>query len=639
MTAETHSSRKFSSGLIALKKIVEGTSDYTGEKFFRLLVKNLADALGAHGVWVTELIKDKNRLRALAFWLNNHYVEEYEYDIPGTPCEPVLESENICHVPEDVINLYPNDPDLRGLNAVSYMGLALRDENGLVLGHLALLDNKPMAELPEAYAIFKIFASRAAAEMRRIRYEKMLIENEAKLNRLVNGTREALIEINEDFLITQANKAAEMTFDVKSRSFPGKHLKDFFDDESLQKIFQAVNRMENQPEFYTSTFIQNYLQCVATDGLTFPAEVTISKYRFNNRNYHALFLRNVSERVKAHEEIKQLSAEATILREQVRNLHFDHIIGESPEIIKALQAVEQVASTDSTVLIRGETGTGKELFALAIHKASNRRNKQMVALNCAALPYELVESELFGHVKGAFTGAATAREGRFMLADGGTIFLDEIGELPLQLQAKLLRVLQEGEFEPVGTSKTQKVDVRVVAATNRTLEDEIEKGKFREDLFYRLNVFPIDIPPLRERGNDILLLAEAFLEKFARRSAVPRVVLNEVNKQQLLNYQWPGNVRELQNIMERCVITSLGGKINLPELMPVQEKQKNAEIPLDDRILTEAEMQELERQNIIKALNITNWKISGTDGAAALLQLPPTTLSSRINKLNIKRVV
>jgi transcriptional regulator with GAF, ATPase, and Fis domain len=309
-------------------------------------------------------------------------------------------------------------------------------------------------------------------------------------------------------------------------------------------------------------------------GKTFPAEVTVSKYKYNKRNYHALFLRNVSERVKAREEIKQLNVEATLLREQVSTMHFDHIIGESPEIIKALQAVEQVAPTDSTVLIRGETGTGKELFALAIHKASNRKNKPMVALNCAALPSELVESELFGHVKGAFTGAATAREGRFMLADGGTIFLDEIGELPLQLQAKLLRVLQEGEFEPVGTSKTQKVNVRVVAATNRMLEEEIEKGKFREDLYYRLNVFPIDIPPLRERGNDIILLAEAFLEKFARRSAVPRVVLNEVNKQQLLNYQWPGNVRELQNIMERCVITSRGGKINLPELCLFRKNKK-----------------------------------------------------------------
>lgn len=639
MATYTQPSRKISSGLIALKKIVEGTSDFTGEKFFRLLVKNLAESLDAHGVWITEYLKDKNRLRALAFWLDDHYVDEYEYDIPGTPCEPVLESENICHVPEDVINLYPNDPDLPKLDAVSYMGLALKDENGKVLGHLALLDNKPMAELPEAFTIFKIFAARAAAEMRRIRYEKMLIENEAKINRLVNGMQEALIEINDELIITQANKAAEINFAVKDQGFTGRHINKFLDDEGFQKILHSIIRMDKQPDFFSSTFIQGKINCITNDGKFFPAEVSVSKCKYNKRKYHALFLRNVSERVKAREEIKQLNVEATLLREQVSTMHFDHIIGESPEIIKALQAVEQVAPTDSTVLIRGETGTGKELFALAIHRASNRKNKPMVALNCAALPSELVESELFGHVKGAFTGATTAREGRFMLADGGTIFLDEIGELPLQLQAKLLRVLQEGEFEPVGTSKTQKVDVRVVAATNRTLEEEIEKGKFREDLYYRLNVFPIDIPPLRERGNDIILLAEAFLEKFARRSAVPRVVLNEVNKQQLLNYQWPGNVRELQNIMERCVITSRGGKINLPELMPVQEKQKNIEVFSDERILTEAEMQELERQNIVKALNLTNWKISGTDGAAALLQLPPTTLSSRINKLNIKRVV
>ncbi len=639
MAADTQPSRKFSSGLIALKKIVEGTSDFTGEKFFRLLVKNLAESLGAHGVWVTEYLKDKNRLRALAFWLHDHYVEEYEYDIPGTPCEPVLESENICHVPEDVINLYPNDPDLPGLNAVSYMGLALRDESGQVLGHLALLDNEPMKELPEAFAIFKIFAARAAAEMRRMRYEKMLIENEAKLNRLVNGMQEVLIEINDELIITQANKAAEINFAVKKPGFTGRHINEFFDEEGFPKILHSITRMEKQPDFFSSAFIQGQVNCLTNDGKTFPAEVTISKYDYNKRNYHALFLRNVSERVKAQEEIKQLNTEAIILRERINTTHFEHIIGESPEILNALQAVEQVAPTDTTVLIRGETGTGKELFALAIHKASNRRNKPMVALNCAALPSELVESELFGHVKGAFTGAATAREGRFMLADGGTIFLDEIGELPLQLQAKLLRVLQEGEFESVGSSKTQKVNVRVVAATNRTLEKEIEKGKFREDLYYRLNVFPIDIPPLRERGNDIILLAEAFLEKFAKRSAVKPAVLNVVNKQQLLAYHWPGNVRELQNIMERCIITSRDGKINLTGLMPVQEKQKNLEMNTDERILTEAEMQELERQNILKALNVNNWKISGADGAAALLQIPPTTLSSRISKLNIKRVV
>jgi transcriptional regulator with GAF, ATPase, and Fis domain len=301
----------------------------------------------------------------------------------------------------------------------------------------------------------------------------------------------------------------------------------------------------------------------------------------------------------------------------------------------ALQAVEQVAASDTTVLIRGETGTGKELFAQAIHKRSKRQNKTLITLNCAALPAELVESELFGHVKGAFTGAVVAREGRFLLADGGTIFLDEIGELPLPLQAKLLRVIQEGEFEPVGSSKTQRVNVRIIAATHRDLEQEIEQGKFRQDLFYRLNVFPIDVPPLRERGDDVILLAEAFLKKFAKRSALPVFQLDEAGKQKLLSYHWPGNVRELQNIIERCIITSQSGKLNLFSLLSSIPRPTAGFSAGDDRIYTEQEMTEMEKNNIIKALELTNWKVSGEDGAAALLQIPPTTLNSRITKLGI----
>jgi PAS domain S-box-containing protein len=637
MAADFQSPRTASSGLMLLKKIVEGTSDYTGEQFFRLLVRNLAESLNAHGVWVTEYLKKKNRLRALAFWLEDHYVDEYEYDIPGTPCEPVLESSTICHVPEDVIKLYPDDPDLPPLNAVSYMGLALRDENGAVLGHLALLDNKPMAELPEAFAVFKIFAVRAAAELRRMHYEKMLVENEAKLNRLFNGTQESLIEINDSYQITQANKAASINFSAPVKSLTGKYLYEMFDAPAYQKVIRSINRRQNQTDSNTSIFLQDFLNCITNEGKLFPAEVAISKYRYNGMDYYALFIRNVSDRIKASEEIKQLNAEAVFLRERAGNFHFDHIIGESPQILTALQAVEQVAPTDSTVLIRGETGTGKELFALAIHRASSRSKKPMVALNCAALPSELVESELFGHVKGAFTGATGAREGRFVLADGGTIFLDEIGELPLSLQVKLLRVLQESEFEPVGSSKTVKVNVRVVAATNRNLEEEVEKGKFRADLYYRLNVFPIFIPPLRDRANDIILLAEAFLNKYASRYALPGIFLDETDKQCLLAYHWPGNVRELQNIMERCIITNQGGKLNLPGLMPSITKVRiSDEIPAG-KVFTEQEMVEMEKQNIIRALELTRWKISGDDGAAALLQIPSTTLSSRIGKLKIQR--
>jgi PAS domain S-box-containing protein len=635
MTAGTTPVRK-SSGLIALKKIVEGTSDHTGVQFFQLLVKNLAEALDAHGVWITEYHKEKNRLRSLAFWLKDHFVNEYEYDVPGTPCEPVLKSETLFHVPDNVIRLFPNDPDLAPLGSVSYMGLALRDENGRVLGHLALLDNKPMAEIPDAFAIFKIFAARAAAEMRRIRHEKMLVDSEAKLNRLVNGASEALIEVDEHLFITQANKAALKAFRYQEQIFIGQPVKHFFDSESLHKIIRSIAQLHSPKAFQPSISIQGQITCIKADKSTFPAETTISKYSFDGKNYNALFLRDITDRIKTREEIRLLNTETVMLREKL-NVHYsDHILGKSPEILKALQAVEQVGPTDATVLIRGETGTGKELFALAIHKASKRRDKPLVTLNCAALPSELVESELFGHIKGAFTGATNSREGRFSLANGGTIFLDEVGELPLPLQAKLLRVLQEGEFEPVGSSKTQKVNVRVVAATNRKMEEEIKKGTFREDLYYRLNVFPIDVPPLRERGDDIILLAQAFLERLAKRQGMVITPLDEVSKQRLRAWNWPGNVRELQNIMERCLITSRNGRINLDSLLSDSENKSAVELQPEERIMTEPEMVELEKQNIIRALDLTNWKISGEDGAAALLQIPPTTLSSRINKLGIK---
>jgi PAS domain S-box-containing protein len=627
--------RKLSSGLIALKKIMEGTSDQTGEGFFRLLVKNLAEVLDAHGVWVTEYLRDKNRLRALSFWLDSHFVDEYEYDVPGTPCEPVLESENICHIPDNVITLYPGDPDLPPLGAVSYMGLALRDENNEVMGHLALLDNKPMAEMPEAFTIFRIFASRAAAEMRRLRYEQKLIDSRAKLNRLVNAASEALIEVNEHLEVIQVNRSALKTFEIVEEDLAGMPIMKLFDHESFRKITKAISGLQQRQDFQVYAFPETLI-CLMSGGEKFNAETTISTYFMGDKQYHALFIKNVEARLKASKQLKLVSTEADMLREKINARNFSNIIGESPALLNAFEAVRQVAPMEATVLIRGETGTGKELFARAIHQWSTRKEKPLVTLNCAALPSELVESELFGHIKGAFTGAIQSREGRFSLADGGTIFLDEIGELPLPLQSKLLRVLQEGEFEPVGSSATIRVNVRVITATNRNLEEEVERGKFRQDLYYRVNVFPVEIPPLRERGGDTILLAEAFLEKFAMMSGIPAPALDEPVKQRLLAYQWPGNVRELQNIIERFVITSRDGRLNLDSLLPLPAETSGG-LPPDDRIMTEEEIIEFERRNIIRALDKTGWKISGSDGAASLLRIPSTTLSSRIIKFGIKR--
>ncbi|GAA4430599.1 hypothetical protein GCM10023188_17410 [Pontibacter saemangeumensis] len=626
------------SGLLALKKIVEGTSDCTGQRFFESLVQNLSEVLDVYGVWVTEYLQKENRLRALAFWLDHNFVKEYEYDVRGTPCERVLGTQGICHIPDRVVELFPNDPDLKSWGAVSYLGVALKDMDGRVLGHLSLLDNKPMEEVPEAFAIFKIFASRAAAELLRLRYEKLLTEKEAKLNRLINGACEAIVEFNEQLEVSQVNQQAVETYNIGKENFTGKPISELFDENSLQKLLRSVSVLEQQENFLSSTWMQGQLTCVRANRATFPAEATLSRYKVDREVYFALFVRDIKERLKTQEKLKNLSVEAAMLREKVSARHNGCIIGNSTALLEAVELAEKVAPTNATVLIYGETGTGKGLIARTIHTSSQRKEKPLVTLNCAALPAELIESELFGHVKGAFTGAATTREGRFSLAHNGTIFLDEIGELPLQLQAKLLRVLQEGEFEPVGSCQTQKVNVRVVTATNRDLLLEVGKGQFREDLYYRLNVIPIPVPPLRKRGEDVILLAEAFIRQCAKRMGIPPMLLNEKNKLALRSYHWPGNVRELQNIIERGMIISSDGKLNLiPLIAPASHPTKHRQPEQGtDKILTEEEMKELELKNIMRALEKTHWKVSGKDGAAALLHIPSTTLNSRIMKLGIK---
>jgi transcriptional regulator with GAF, ATPase, and Fis domain len=361
------------------------------------------------------------------------------------------------------------------------------------------------------------------------------------------------------------------------------------------------------------------------------------------KRFYTVILRNINDRLEAESRIKQLADEADYLREEISSLqNFGDVIGESKALRAVLRSVRQVAGTDATVLIYGETGTGKELIARAIHAESGRSGKPLITVNCAAIPSALIESEFFGHEKGAFTGATAKREGRFALASGGTIFLDEIGELPLDLQSKLLRVLQEGEYEPVGSSKTRKTDVRVIAATNRDLRECVKEGKFREDLYYRLSVFPIELPPLRERGEDIIMLARLFAERFAKRMGTALKPFTREQIDGLMSYGWPGNVRELQNVIERAVITSKQGSINLERALPEADsdsarKTRGVEAAERKRVLTQREMEELERQNIVAALEQTGWRVSGESGAASLLGLPPTTLASRIKALGIMR--
>mgnify|MGYP001828592706 FL=1 len=362
--------------------------------------------------------------------------------------------------------------------------------------------------------------------------------------------------------------------------------------------------------------------------------------------------KDVTERNRAESELRRTLAENARLREELERerdylreevnvaLNFGRIVGTSQALRRMLKRVEAVAETPANVLVEGESGVGKELVARAIHARSPRADGPLVKVNCASIPKELFESEFFGHVRGAFTGAHRDRIGRFQLADGGTIFLDEVGEIPMELQGKLLRVLQESEFERVGDDITRSVDVRVIAATNRDLEQLIVDGQFREDLFYRLSVFPIEVPPLRERGDDVVQLAQHFLEQTCKDFGRETLTLSRAHTASLKAYGWPGNVRELKNVIERAVILSPGNTLRLDLSLPGREFEEDvavSEVPRNDDVLSEMEMRDFQKANTVKALEQAQWKVSGPGGAAELLGVRPTTLADRIRTYKIKR--
>ena len=351
-----------------------------------------------------------------------------------------------------------------------------------------------------------------------------------------------------------------------------------------------------------------------------------------SRKLHEEQLQQVIQELQALKG--RLEQENLYLQQEIKFDRFGQFVGQSTALQTVLTRIEQVAFSDSTVLILGETGTGKELVARAIHDSSKRRDRPLVKVNCAALPSSLIESELFGHEKGAFTGAHSRKIGRFELADRGTLFLDEIGELPIDQQVKLLRVLQEGELERVGSTKTTKIDVRLIAATNRNLAELVAEQKFRSDLYYRLNVFPITCPPLRERPEDIPLLIRHFVEKCGNRMGKKIDYISEEAMRDLKSYSWPGNVRELQNVLERNVLLARGNRLELAWLaQPLENpapRSRITSIPLDTFV-------EQERQIITRALQATNWRVSGNRGAAEILDLNPKTLESKMKKLGIRR--
>ncbi len=389
------------------------------------------------------------------------------------------------------------------------------------------------------------------------------------------------------------------------------------------------------------------------NGSPVPVEYTSTPIRVDGKLDGAVVVfKDISERRRIEQQREEAYAEISELKEQLEHerdylrdeidvtVNFGEIIGGSLALRRTLAKVEAVANTTANVLVLGESGVGKEMIARAIHSNSDRCDKALIKVNCASIPKELFESEFFGHVRGAFTGAHKDRVGRLQLANGGTLFLDEVGEIPLSLQGKLLRALQEQEFERVGDDETTSVDVRVIAATNRDLEAEVAAGRFREDLYYRLSVFPIELPPLRDRAEDIGLLAARFLETICCELGREPLTLTKQHAAMLQTHQWPGNIRELRNVMERSVILTKGSRLRLDLAMGGAPREEKAPSPIESeelQYLTEIEFRASEKQNLIAVLKAANWRVWGPDGAAAMLGISPSTLSYRMNAFGIDK--
>ncbi|EDP72773.1 sigma54 specific transcriptional regulator with PAS sensor, Fis family protein [Flavobacteriales bacterium ALC-1] len=461
----------------------------------------------------------------------------------------------------------------------------------------------------------------------------------SKTNGLIQGAMDAIIMFDSNFRIVLTNPSANKL--LENDDAIQRNVLYFFNEESAEVIESLVEKASNQISKPFSDYIPNVIKVIGSNDTVTINEGTISAYGNKAERFYTLILRNIEDRLEAEDQISFLTNQTQYLEDEIKELTSGYdIVAEDPKMQNVLSLVKHVAPTDATVLINGETGTGKELVSRAIHEASNRSDKPLIRINCGAIPTNLIESELFGHKKGAFTGATSDRKGRFLLADKGTIFLDEIGEMPIELQPKLLRVIQEGEFDPVGSSETIKVNVRIIAATHRDLLQHAADGKFREDLYYRLNVFPIEVPALRHRAEDVCLIAGEMINHFSKKLNKPMVELSDIDKSHLMDYHWPGNVRELQNLIERAIIISKSGTINIKDVIPkMQSDEEHPPKTLKDKVYTSQELLKLEKENILKALKQTRWKISGKNGAAELLQLPATTLASKIKVLGLERPV
>lgn len=457
--------------------------------------------------------------------------------------------------------------------------------------------------------------------------KRRLQESEERLSRIIESAMDAIITLDEAGRIILFNPAAEQVFGFQACDVVNRPLADFLTERFRRWLTAYLSGSKTDQR---AGWVPEGMSAVRANGEAFSVEASISCAEAAGQTLYTLILRDINERKKAEDERNRLEELTVYLQEEVRAAHeFQDLIGESPAMRRVLQDIERVAATDATVLVLGETGTGKELIARAIHNLSTRKDRVLVTVNCAAIPESLAESELFGHEKGAFTGAIARKIGRFELAEGGTIFLDEIGELPFELQAKLLRVLQEGEFERVGGTCTLQAEVRVIAATHLDLEQAARQGTFRADLFYRLHVFPIQVPALRERKDDIPLLVRHFVQRYALKYGRPIHTVPAPVMRALEDYSWPGNIRELQHVIERAVILSQDTRLEIGDWFQI--------LSPDPPTASTSTLEEAERAHIVSALERTDWRVRGERGAAALLGLKPTTLESKMKKLGLTR--
>ena len=538
---------------------------------------------------------------------------------------------------------------------------AARIENELLpkLRRTGKLENKPIAFLTHDGEVVNCMAnslvehSSDGSFVRTVAmYTEVADQQRAdwKYRRLYRSTPAMLHTVDADGCIVAVTDHWLQKMGYSREEVVGRSITDFYSEADRKKL-EAGLLMEL---ISGGEFSNESRQMVTKDGKVLDLLMSAISERGPSGEVHRMLVasKDLTERNRAERELRKALAENAHLREELERerdylreevnvaMNFGRIIGRSKALKSMLAQVEAVARTPASVLILGESGVGKELVARAIHARSDRSEAPLVKVNCASIPKELFESEFFGHVKGAFTGAHRDRVGRFQLADGGTIFLDEVGEIPLELQGKLLRVLQESEFERVGDDITRSVDVRVIAATNQNLERLVVDGAFREDLFYRLSVFPIDVPPLRDRPEDVLQLAQHFLEQTCLEFGRQPFKLTQTQAAAIQAYDWPGNVRELKNIIERAVILSKGNALRLDLSLPGSSSSTGRFerlLPAEDNILTEKQMRELQKQNLIAALKQTNWRVSGQDGAAEILGIKPTTLADRIRSFGIRK--